>query len=91
MGKRICQIIIVLALLIFPVTAYAADFNIHINISRQDDGIANTEVWYNGSIVWRVMLLPDGAKPALVRPGERATIIVPDISSGFFSFKIYNN
>ncbi|MCE5285089.1 MAG: hypothetical protein LLG02_04460 [Pelosinus sp.] len=91
MGKRLCQIIILFALVIFPVTAAAADFNVHINISRQADGAANGEVWYNGNILWRVLLLPDGAKPALVMPGGKTTIIIPDICNGMFLLKVYND
>jgi hypothetical protein len=91
MGKRLCQLIIMCSLMIFPVTAAAADFNVHINISRQADGIANGEIWYNGSILWRVMLLPDGAKPAMGMPSGKTTIIIPDINSGMFLLKVYNN
>lgn len=91
MGKRICQLIIVLIFIIFPLTAAAADFNIHINISCQDDGIANGEVWYNGTVLWRLMLLPDGAKPALVMPSGKTIIIVPEINKGMFLLKTYNN
>lgn len=91
MGKRLCQLIIVFVFIISPVSAAAADFNVHINISRQADGVANGEVWYNGSILWRIMLLPDGAKPALVMPSGNTTIVIPDISNGMFLLKIYNN
>lgn len=90
MRKRICQVLILVTFIIFPATASAANFDIHINVTREADGIANGEVWYNGNILWRVMLLPDGASPALVMPGGKTTIIVPEINSGMFLLKVYN-
>ena len=91
MGKRLCQVFLFAILLIYPATVSASGFDLHINITRQSDGVANGEIWYNGNVFWRIMLLPDGAKPAMGMASEKTTIIIPEISNGLFMLKVYNN
>lgn len=91
MGKRLCQIFLLLLIMSNSASAAAADFAIHINFMRQADGTANGEVWYNDNILWRVLLLPDGARPAIGMPSGKTTIIIPEISNGMFLLRVYNN
>ncbi|WP_425059779.1 hypothetical protein SCACP_03880 [Sporomusa carbonis] len=92
MQKSINKLIIALTLLtvlmLYPSQALAADFSFNINIVRQD-GSTCGELWFNDKLVWRLAVLPDGAKPVSggVR-GANTTLIIPDIVNGMFVVKV---
>lgn len=73
---------------LFPAPALAADFSIHVGITRQEDGTTCGELWLNDKVIWRLAILNGGAKP--VTTGETAdmTLITPDIVNGMFVIKV---
>lgn len=79
-----------LCLLLFaqPVTAWAADFNFHVQFGRADDGNVSGEVFFNNKLVWRLRLLTDGARPVSSGRDDRTTFLSPHIAHGLLLIKI---
>jgi hypothetical protein len=69
-----------------PNIALAANFK--LDITRQDDGITCSELWYNDQVIWRVAFLTDGTKPVSGGNGVATTYIIPDIVDGLFLLKV---
>lgn len=87
MRKMIC--VMLMAVFIgWPGSAFASDFNINISVSRQEDGTACGELWYNNQVVWRLEFLCDGARPALGGRSVNTTTLIPDIVDGMFILKV---
>ena len=86
--RKVIQILLVLCVLIWPNTVLAAGFTLNIQLMRQDDGTTCSELWYNDKVVWRLALLPDGAKPVSGSYNAATTLITPDIINGMFLIKI---
>lgn len=87
MRKRIC-VLFMIAVLVWPSAALAADFIVNVNVVRQEDGTTCGELWYNNQVVWRLAILPDGAKPAAAFHSARTTFIIPDVVDGLFLIKV---
>ncbi|MGL5514793.1 MAG: hypothetical protein ACRDBM_16385 [Sporomusa sp.] len=92
MWNLTCKVVIALLLstilTLYPSSAQAADFSFNVNILRQD-GATCGELWLNNKLIWRLALLPDGAKP--VSGGFNSastTLVIPDIINGMFVVKI---
>ncbi|VBB08505.1 Hypothetical protein LUCI_3778 [Lucifera butyrica] len=68
--------------------ALAADWNFYIHFSRQEDGIAATEFWYNNRVLWRLEFLPDGAQPVSGGAGPAVVSVAPDIVNGLFLLRV---
>lgn len=73
-----------------PVSAFAAGFNMNINISRLEDGTTCGELWFNNKVLWRLQVLTDGARPVTSGKSGNTTLITPDIVNGLFLIKINN-
>ncbi|BBB91326.1 MAG TPA: hypothetical protein PKA28_18880 [Methylomusa anaerophila] len=79
--------VLVLSLL-SPGYAKAADFTFNINIVRQSDGSTCGELWLKDGLLWRVAILPDGARPVSRGTAtSNTTLIIPDIIKGMFVIK----
>jgi len=89
MAKLFCALLIGLSLL-SPASASAAELKISVALSRADDGAAIGELWYNDRVVWRLRIVSDGAQPVAGRSGGSTTVVVPDMESGMFLLKVYN-
>ena len=89
MAKYFCGLLIFLALLA-PVPASAAGFSMNVAVSRQEDGTTVGELWYNNRVVWRLRIVGEGAEPVAGQAGSGTTVVVPDIESGLFLLKVYN-
>jgi len=87
MRKRICMLFMI-AVLIWPSAALAADFMVNINVVRQEDGTTCGELWYNNQVVWRLAILADGAKPVSTFHSTKTTFISPDVVNGLFFIKV---
>jgi hypothetical protein len=87
MRKRIC-IFFMIAVMLWPSAALAADFMVNINVVRQEDGTTCGELWYNNQVVWRLAILADGAKPVSAFHSTRTTFITPDVVNGLFFIKV---
>lgn len=87
--RKITVALLLAVLIVFwPVCGLAADLNFNVVIARQE-GTTCGELWIDNTLVWRLALLTDGAKP-VVYNGNHAntTLIIPDIVSGMFVVKI---
>lgn len=71
-----------------PAAALVADASVHIALVRLE-GAACGELWVNDALVWRLVLLTDGAKPVSDNgTGARTTLLIPDIVRGMFVVKV---
>jgi hypothetical protein len=86
MARLVCAALLTLNLLLLPVPAQAASFN--MSFSRQNDGTTIGEFWYNDKIVWRLKICSDGARPVTGQHSPATTVVVPDVVNGLFLFKI---
>lgn len=89
--RIIVLMIIVLMIAIYPVTASAADLNFNMNISRFDDGTTYGELVINNNVVWRLMILTDGARPVIRSAHGGTTFILPDIMNGMLMIKVQHD
>jgi len=87
MRKIIC-ILFTLFVLAYPKQVLAAEFTMNIHVIRQDDGTTSSELCYNDRVIWRLVLLPDGAKPVSGSYNTMTTFIVPDVVDGLFLIKL---
>ena len=71
----------------WPQNTYAAENKINISVISQEDGSTYGEIWYNESILWRLALCLDGAKPVFSKTAP-TTFITPDIVNGLFYLKV---
>lgn len=76
------------AYLLWPSVCGAADLK--INLSFAGDAAACGEVVYDGQLVWRVMVLSDGVRPAALQQSVRTTFLVPSLANGFYWLEIQN-
>lgn len=88
--RRIVCLLLVVVLVGWSQVTYAAafDFNVNINISRQNDGTTCGELWYNNQVVWRIAILADGAKPVSGGSASNTVFVVPDVVNGMFMIKV---
>lgn len=77
-----------IAVLVWPSAALAADYMVNINVVRQEDGTTCGELWYNNQIIWRLAILADGAKPVSAFHSAKTTFIAPDLVDGLFMIKV---
>lgn len=92
MRKAIHKIAVIslLAMIIifYPAGGLAAELNFNISVVRQD-GATCGEIWFDNVLVWRLMLLPDGARPVVRNSNSpTTTLIIPDIVNGMFVIKM---
>lgn len=87
-----CKIVILLVLLILftilPGQALASGLNFNINFARTEDGVAYSELWYDGNLIWRIAFLSDGARPVTNQGLPDSIMVMPDLEDGMFKFKI---
>lgn len=85
-----CACIALILAIVFacPVPVSAADFNINVNIMRQEDGTTCGELWLNDKVLWRLTILTDGAKPTATGGYANTTLVTPDIVNGMFVIKV---
>lgn len=86
---KVIGIFLVVCVLVWPKTVLAAEFTLNIQVTRQEDGTTCSELWYNDKVVWRLMLLADGAKPVSGSSNATTTLIAPDIINGSLLVKIH--
>lgn len=86
--RRLFLAVAVSIVLLLPGQASAADFKVNINFVRQDNGSTSTEFWYDDHVVWRLVILADGAKPVTTGTVSNTTFIAPDIVNGLFLLKV---
>lgn len=86
--KITVSLLLIVLIMLCPVLGLAADLNFNVVIARQE-GATFGEFWVDNTLVWRLALLADGAKP-VVRNGNHAntTLVIPDIVSGMFVIKV---
>jgi hypothetical protein len=87
--RKITVSLLLAVLIMFcPAWGLAADLNFNMMVVRQE-GVTCGELWIDNTLVWRLALLTDGAKP-VVHNGNHAntTLVIPDIVSGMFVVKI---
>ena len=89
--RYLLVIFLVAAIVAMPVTALAADFSVNLNVSRLEDGTTCGELLFNNTVLWRVQVLSDGARPVSRSKGGNTTLISPDIVNGFFLIKIQHD
>jgi hypothetical protein len=89
MARFVCAVLLLLALLA-PATASAAEFSFNIAVSRQDDGTTTGELWYNDRVVWRIKLASDDAQPVSGPSASGTMVVAPEVESGMFLLKVYN-
>lgn len=89
MARLLCAIFIALCLL-GSSPASAAELKLNVAVSRQDDGTTTGELWFNDRVVWRLRIAGDGAEPVSGKGTGNTTVVVPDVSSGMFLLKVYN-
>ncbi len=87
MRKIIC-ILLTLFVLVYPKQVLAAEFTMNIHVIRQEDGTTSSELCYNDRVIWRLVLLPDGAKTVSGSYNTMTTFIVPDVIDGLFLIKL---
>jgi len=86
--RRLFAILALIITISWPIPALAADFKVNLNVVRQDDGTTSTEFWFNDKVVWRLMVLADGAKPVSAGGASSTTFVTPDIINGLFLLKV---
>ena len=89
MARLFCSLLIFLSLLA-PLPASAAGFSMNVAVSRHEDGTATGELWFNDRVVWRLRIVSDGAQTVSGPAGLNTTVVVPDMASGMFMLKVYN-
>ena len=89
MAKFFCAFLLGLVLF-FPLPAQAAGMGMGVTVSRQEDGSACGEVWYDNRVLWRVRIVGDGARAAAGTGDGCTTVVAPDVRAGMFVLKVYN-
>ena len=84
-------IVILLLLTILPAAASAADLSFNMNISRFEDGTTCGELIINNNVIWRLMILTDGAMPVSQSFRGGTTCILPDIVHGMLTVKVQHD
>ena len=86
--KLVVSLLLSILIMLYPSSVLAADFSFNIAIVRQDETTCG-ELWLNDTLVWRLALLSDGAKPVSGNGnGANTTLVIPDIVNGMFVVKI---
>ena len=84
-------LLILLLITIAPAETSAADLNCNVNISRFDDGTTCGELIINNTVIWRLMILTDGARPVSRSFRGGTTFILPDIVNGMLTVKVQHD
>ncbi|CUH97737.1 putative secreted protein [Propionispora sp. 2/2-37] len=87
-GKIIILLVLLVLFILLPGHALAAGLNFNINFARTEDGIAYSELWYDGNLIWRIAFLSDGARPVTNQGVPDSIMVMPDMEDGMFKFKI---
>lgn len=88
MRKIVVALLLAMLIMFYPAGGLAADLNFNISIVRQD-GATCGEIWFDNALVWRLMLLSDGAKPVVRNTNSpNTTLVIPDIVNGMFVVKM---
>lgn len=86
--KLVVAILLSILIMFYPSAVLAADFNLNIAVVRQE-GATCGELWFNDTLVWRLALLSDGAKPVSDNGSSaNTTLVIPDIVHGMFVVKV---
>jgi hypothetical protein len=89
MAKKLCALLIFL-MCWWPSPALAARTLLDVSVTRQADDTTVGVFWFNNRVVWRIRFLSDGAEQAATACSSDTTVVVPDIVSGLFLLKVYN-
>lgn len=81
------MLVILLTVLLAPAVAMAADFQFHVSIVNQADGLTTGEVWWNGRLLCRVRLVGTEV-PASASAAGGGMLVVPEILRGMFVVKL---
>ena len=87
--RRWFSVLAFVALLNINETAFASDWLVNFQLSRENDGSFSGEMWYNNDMIWRLRIQADGAIPASSGDDPRVTVLVPDIVNGLFVLKVH--
>jgi hypothetical protein len=75
--------------LIMLIPARAAAFSVDISLSQQENGVSCGELWLNGELLWRLLILPDGAQATLSATAPaKTTSLIPAIVDGMFVINV---
>ena len=85
--RKIMTLVLFL-LVLWPHLALAAPISGEFKWMHLADGAVCSEIWYNDALVWRVILLTDGARPVTGLYDSRTIFIAPDIRDGCFIIQI---
>ncbi|TWH47005.1 hypothetical protein [Sporomusa sp. KB1] len=88
MRRLVVSLLLSILIMLYPSSVLATDFSFNIAIVRQE-GATSGELWLNNTLVWRLALLSDGAKPVSDNGnGANTTLVIPDIVNGMFVVQV---
>lgn len=87
--KKWCLMMVLLLPLFCPSAAGAAEVNLGLRFSGNDEGVACSEFVWNGRVIWRVTILCEGVKTVMRADGQEGLVVIPDMSGGMFKLKMY--
>lgn len=86
--KLVGSLLLSILIMLYPSSVLAADINFNLAIVRQE-GATCGELWFNNTLVWRLAILSDGAKPVSGNGNSaNTTLLIPDIVNGMFVVKV---